>query len=140
MSHSGVVDSKFSADIRFRGKLWLFPLRIPSPSCGFYPQGCANGRNQPELRHENKSSQLQCDFCFPDGFHGDVYLTIKMLLPGVIKMVYNLNDKQIVKLFSRIFNCNQEEMVRDLEQVSAHSSSLLISAVQPFAYGDSVMV
>ncbi|XP_053817037.1 DNA ligase 3 isoform X1 [Vidua chalybeata] len=51
-----------------------------------------------------------------DGFHGDVYLTIKMLLPGVIKIVYNLNDKQIVKLFSRIFNCNQEEMVRDLEQ------------------------
>ncbi|XP_031985504.1 DNA ligase 3 isoform X1 [Corvus moneduloides] len=51
-----------------------------------------------------------------DGFHGDVYLTIKLLLPGVIKIVYNLNDKQIVKLFSRIFNCNQEEMVRDLEQ------------------------
>ncbi|NXT77312.1 DNLI3 ligase, partial [Zapornia atra] len=51
-----------------------------------------------------------------DGFHGDVYLTIKLLLPGVIKMVYNLNDKQIVKLFSRIFNCSQEEMVRDLEQ------------------------
>ncbi|KFP72757.1 DNA ligase 3 [Acanthisitta chloris] len=51
-----------------------------------------------------------------DGFHGDLYLTIKLLLPGVIKIVYNLNDKQIVKLFSRIFNCNQEEMVRDLEQ------------------------
>ncbi|NXU89714.1 DNLI3 ligase, partial [Xiphorhynchus elegans] len=51
-----------------------------------------------------------------DGFHGDVYLTIKLLLPGVIKIVYNLNDKQIVKLFSRIFNCNQDEMIRDLEQ------------------------
>ncbi|XP_010720052.2 DNA ligase 3 [Meleagris gallopavo] len=51
-----------------------------------------------------------------DGFHGDVYLTIKLLLPGIIKIVYNLNDKQIVKLFSRIFNCSQEEMVRDLEQ------------------------
>ncbi|NXI43814.1 DNLI3 ligase, partial [Galbula dea] len=51
-----------------------------------------------------------------DGFHGDLYLTIKLLLPGVIKIVYNLNDKQIVKLFSRIFNCSQEEMVRDLEQ------------------------
>lgn len=62
-----------------------------------------------------------------------------MLLPGVIKIVYNLNDKQIVKLFSRIFNCNQEEMVRDLEQVSAASSSL-ISALQLFAYGNSVMV
>lgn len=51
-----------------------------------------------------------------DGFHGDTYLTVKLLLPGVIKNVYNLNDKQIVKLFSRVFNCNQEEMVRDLEQ------------------------
>lgn len=52
-----------------------------------------------------------------DKFHGDLYLTIKLLLPGVIKSVYNLNDKQIVKLFSRVFRCNQEEMVRDLEQV-----------------------
>ncbi|KAM3852126.1 DNA ligase 3 isoform 1-T2 [Vipera latastei] len=51
-----------------------------------------------------------------DGFRGDLYLTIKLLLPGVIKSVYNLNDKQIVKLFSRIFNCSQEDMVRDLEQ------------------------
>lgn len=53
----------------------------------------------------------------PDGFHGDVYLTVKLLLPGVIKSVYNLNDKQIVKLFSRIFNCNPDDMARDLEQV-----------------------
>lgn len=56
-----------------------------------------------------------------DKFHGDLYLTIKLLLPGVIKSVYNLNDKQIVKLFSRIFRCNQEEMVRDLEQVGKPS-------------------
>uniref|UniRef100_A0A3P9ADG8 DNA ligase n=1 Tax=Esox lucius TaxID=8010 RepID=A0A3P9ADG8_ESOLU len=49
-------------------------------------------------------------------FKGDLYLTVKLLLPGVVKSVYNLNDKQIVKLFSRIFNCNQEEMVQDLEQ------------------------
>jgi DNA ligase-3 len=55
--------------------------------------------------------------CFSDGFHGDVYLTVKLLLPGVIKSVYNLNDKQIVKLFSRIFNCNPDDMARDLEQV-----------------------
>ncbi|XP_053130642.1 DNA ligase 3 [Hemicordylus capensis] len=51
-----------------------------------------------------------------DGFHGDLYLMVKLLLPGVIKSVYNLNDKQIVKLFSRIFNCSQEDMVRDMEQ------------------------
>lgn len=49
-------------------------------------------------------------------FHGDVYLTIKLLLPGVVKTVYNLSDKQIVKLFSRVFNCNLDDMVRDLEQ------------------------
>uniref|UniRef100_A0A8C7Z2W9 DNA ligase n=1 Tax=Oryzias sinensis TaxID=183150 RepID=A0A8C7Z2W9_9TELE len=53
---------------------------------------------------------------FTDQFHGDLYLTVKLLLPGVVKSVYNLNDKQIVKLFSRIFRSNQEEMVRDLEQ------------------------
>ncbi|CAL9685126.1 unnamed protein product [Knipowitschia caucasica] len=51
-----------------------------------------------------------------DGFHGDLFLTVKLLLPGVVKSVYNLNDKQIVKLFSRIFRCNQDQMVRDLEQ------------------------
>ena len=52
-----------------------------------------------------------------DKFHGDLYLTVKLLLPGVVKSVYNLNDKQIVKLFSRIFRCSQDDMVRDLEQV-----------------------
>ncbi|KAF7655900.1 hypothetical protein LDENG_00048330 [Lucifuga dentata] len=51
-----------------------------------------------------------------DKFQGDLYLTVKLLLPGVVKSVYNLNDKQIVKLFSRIFKCNQDDMVRDLEQ------------------------
>lgn len=51
-----------------------------------------------------------------DKFHGDLFLTVKLLLPGVVKSVYNLNDKQIVKLFSRIFRCNQDDMVRDLEQ------------------------
>ncbi|XP_057210828.1 DNA ligase 3 [Triplophysa rosa] len=51
-----------------------------------------------------------------DKFRGDLYLTVKLLLPGVVKNVYNLNDKQIVKLFSRILNCSQDEMVHDLEQ------------------------
>lgn len=68
----------------------------------------------------NTKTQIIHDFLTKgtsgDGFHGDTYLTVKLLLPGVIKNVYNLNDKQIVKLFSRAFNCNQEEMVRDLEQ------------------------
>lgn len=52
-----------------------------------------------------------------------MYLTVKLLLPGVIKSVYNLNDKQIVKLFSRIFNCNPDDMARDLEQVRGRAGS-----------------
>lgn len=53
-----------------------------------------------------------------------MYLTVKLLLPGVIKSVYNLNDKQIVKLFSRIFNCNSDDMARDLEQVRGRGGSV----------------
>lgn len=67
-----------------------------------------------------------------DKFHGDLYLTVKLLLPGVIKSVYNLNDKQIVKLFSRIFRCNQDEMVRDLEQVGNPS---FLNAGHPYSSG-----
>ncbi|XP_045691615.1 DNA ligase 3 isoform X2 [Phyllostomus hastatus] len=71
-----------------------------------------------------------------DGFHGDVYLTVKLLLPGVVKSVYNLNDKQIVKLFSRIFNCNPDDMARDLEQSAsfppAAKSLLTIQEVDEF--------
>ena len=39
-----------------------------------------------------------------------------MLLPGVIKRVYNLQSKQLAKLFSQIFDVSLEEMVEDLEQ------------------------
>ncbi|XP_042298572.1 DNA ligase 3 [Sceloporus undulatus] len=78
---------------------------------------CASVAEKPSY---NVKTQIIQDFLQKgtsgDGFHGDLYLTVKLLLPGVIKSVYNLNDKQIVKLFSRIFNCSQEDMVRDLEQ------------------------
>lgn len=96
-----------------------------APAVGFIPRVIQMGTtNQSQDMKINPQSYNVPFFFSPDGFHGDIYLTIKLLLPGVIKIVYNLNDKQIVKLFSRIFNCNQEEMVRDLEQVSADSSSL----------------
>ncbi|KAM7066982.1 DNA ligase 3 isoform 3-T3 [Molossus nigricans] len=78
---------------------------------------CATVAENPSY---NTKTQIIQDFLRKgsagDGFHGDVYLTVKLLLPGVIKSVYNLNDKQIVKLFSRIFNCNPDDMARDLEQ------------------------
>ncbi|XP_022085530.1 DNA ligase 3-like [Acanthaster planci] len=51
-----------------------------------------------------------------DGFQGDTYLLLKLLLPGVVKRVYNINSKQLVKVFSQIFGANLEEMVTDLDQ------------------------
>lgn len=48
-------------------------------------------------------TDLQFIFCV-DGFKGDIYLWMKCLLPGVVKQVYNLNSKQLVKLFSQVWN------------------------------------
>ncbi|GFS06592.1 DNA ligase [Elysia marginata] len=51
-----------------------------------------------------------------DGFRGDLYLLMKHLLPGVVKSIYNLNNKQLVKLFSQIFGTNLKRMTDDLDQ------------------------
>lgn len=50
------------------------------------------------------------------GFRGDLYLWIKFLLPMTEKRVYNLQSKQLVKLFSRLFDTSHQEMLIDLEQ------------------------
>lgn len=49
-------------------------------------------------------------------FKGDVIQWCRLLLPGVVKRVYNLQSKQLIKLFSKIFNTDQDEMLEDLEQ------------------------
>ncbi|XP_067659533.1 DNA ligase 3-like isoform X2 [Haliotis asinina] len=50
------------------------------------------------------------------GFKGDVCLLMKFLLPDVVNIVYNLTDKDLVKLFSQIFGTNLKAMEEDLEQ------------------------
>ena len=47
-------------------------------------------------------------------FEGDLLLWVRLLLPGVVKRVYNMQSKQLVKVFSRIFGEDEEEMVDDL--------------------------
>ena len=59
-----------------------------------------------------------CLLAYPDGFHGDVYLLFKLLLPGVSKRVYNLQSRQIVKLLSQVFHCSLDDMIEDLDQVT----------------------
>ncbi|CAG9787145.1 unnamed protein product [Diatraea saccharalis] len=51
-----------------------------------------------------------------NSFNGDIGLWCKLLLPQVSKRVYNLKSKQLVKLFSRIFNIEHDDMLTDLEQ------------------------
>ncbi|XP_060578412.1 DNA ligase 3-like, partial [Ruditapes philippinarum] len=51
-----------------------------------------------------------------DGYEGNLYLLLKLLLPGVVKSVYNLNNKQLVKLYSQVFQTNQKAMLEDLDQ------------------------
>ncbi|KAL0271537.1 UNVERIFIED_CONTAM: hypothetical protein PYX00_008599 [Menopon gallinae] len=49
-------------------------------------------------------------------FKGDVELWCRLLLPGVVKRNYNLQSKQLIKIFSRILDAKQEEMLEDLEK------------------------
>ncbi|XP_020612106.1 DNA ligase 3-like isoform X2 [Orbicella faveolata] len=89
----------------------------------------------------NAKSKILSDFfekgSSGDPFTGDITLWVKMLLPGVNKRVYNLQSKQLVKLFSQIFGCSQDDMMTDLEQgdvsetVSTfHESSSLIKPLK----------
>ena len=50
------------------------------------------------------------------GFQGDLHIWVKLLLPGVVKRIYNLQSKQLIKIFSRIFKAKESEMLTDLEQ------------------------
>jgi len=55
--------------------------------------------------------------CFsPDGFKGDIVLWCKLLLPGAAKRVYNLQSKQLIKLFARLLLQDEDEMLEHLEQ------------------------
>lgn len=39
-----------------------------------------------------------------------------MLLPTADKQIYNLQSKQLIKLFSKLFNANQSDMSSHLER------------------------
>lgn len=49
-------------------------------------------------------------------FKGDIEIWCRLLLPGSVKRIYNLQNKQLVKLFSKIFVEDQDEMLEHLEQ------------------------
>jgi DNA ligase-3 len=47
-------------------------------------------------------------------FEGNLELWLKLLMPKIDQRVYNLQDKQIIKLFSKIFGCDHQDLVEDL--------------------------
>ena len=40
---------------------------------------------------------------------------VRLMLPGVVKRIYNVQSKQLVKIFSRITGASEEDMLEDLE-------------------------
>ena len=51
-----------------------------------------------------------------ENFEGDTLLWVRLLLPGVVKRVYNMQSRNLVKVFARIFGAREEEMVEDLSE------------------------
>ncbi|XP_066248451.1 DNA ligase 3 [Euwallacea similis] len=51
-----------------------------------------------------------------DGFKGDIEIWCRLLLPGSVKRIYNLQSKQLIKLFSRIFLEDHDQMLEHLEE------------------------
>lgn len=48
------------------------------------------------------------------GFNGKLDVWMTLLIPSIDSRVYNLKDKQIVKLFSRIFGLKHDDLLKDL--------------------------
>ena len=68
-----------------------------------YRRLCADVADEPSYTGKTKLIQTYLQKgSSGNGFKGDVYLLMKLLLPGVVKTVYNLNNKQLVKLFSQV--------------------------------------
>lgn len=55
-------------------------------------------------------------FIQKDVYTGDMYTFLKLILPSATNRVFNLNSKQLVKLFSKIFDCDFDEMSAHLNQ------------------------
>ena len=71
-----------------------------------------------EPSYNNKSDIVQRFFkkgTDGNAFQGDLYVWVRLLLPGVVKRIYNIQSKQLVKIFSRIFKTSEEDMLEDLE-------------------------
>ncbi|EDV42370.1 uncharacterized protein Dana_GF17047 [Drosophila ananassae] len=80
-----------------------------------------------EASYLKKAEKLQRFFqrgVSGSGFQGDTLLWVQFLIPAANQRVYNLQNKALIKLFSRIFNASQQKMHLDLEQDGDVSETL----------------
>lgn len=54
--------------------------------------------------------------CNGEQFEGKLFVWIKLLLPGTDKRVFNLQSRQLIKLFAKMFRVDQSDMLTHLEQ------------------------
>ncbi len=63
----------------------------------------------------NQKTEILRSFIRPfQAAKGDVYLLCKLLLCKNDARIYNLRDKQLVKLLSRLWQCSHQDMIADL--------------------------
>lgn len=76
-----------------------------------------------ESGHLKKSAILKDflkDGIEKNGYKGNTYLFMKLLIPSASKRVYNLNSKQLIKLFSKIFDTDHDDMMDHLNKGKHH--------------------
>ncbi|KAG8037370.1 hypothetical protein G9C98_005580 [Cotesia typhae] len=82
-----------------------------------FRQVCANIANASAYTEKTAIvKKMFSDGAKGNGFKGDVVLWCKMLLPMANKKIYNLQSKALIKLFARILQEDEQEMLEDLEQ------------------------
>ncbi|VDN91809.1 unnamed protein product [Brugia pahangi] len=63
-------------------------------------------------------------FINKEGYDGDLYLLLKFLIPEADQRVYNLKAKQIIKIFSALFDWSVDELTESYNQTGDVSETI----------------
>ncbi|VDN32761.1 unnamed protein product [Gongylonema pulchrum] len=64
------------------------------------------------------------DRYFTEGYDGNLYLLLKFLIPVADERVYNLKAKQLMKIFSNLFDWSHDELTESYNQTGDVSQTL----------------
>lgn len=66
-------------------------------------------------KSSHKDKSLIINEKFNNNFNGDILLWLNLLLPNINKRIFNLHDKQLIKIFNKIFENNKDDMIHHFE-------------------------